>query len=275
MFQAHHLARITFFCLVLLAVASCSTQRKVIKAPIKEEGADYLFKKLKENELKFNWLTIKFSAEYKNNGQENSFGGQMRIRKDSLIWLSLSPMMGIEVMRLMISQDSVKFINRLNNTYFVGDYEYLNKYLNTNIDYDILQSFLIGNDLSFYENGTFKADINNGEYRLYTAERSKLKKFVKNNEEALKIFIQNIWLDPGTFKIVQADVKEMRKEHIRLEANYKDFKPIGNQLFPHETEYTIYAENQIHVEASFSRITIDEPQQFPFKIPASFHPVKY
>ncbi len=275
MFRSQNLALALFACLILLAAASCSTQRRVIKAPIKEEGADFLFKKLKENELKFNWLTIKFSAEYENKGQKNSFGGQMRIRKDSLIWISLSPMMGIEVMRLMISQDSVKFLNRLNNTYFLGDYEYLNKYLNTNIDYDILQSFLIGNDLSFYENGSFKADIDKGEYRLFTAQRSKLKKFVKDQEEALKIFIQNIWLDPSTFKIVQADVKEMRKEHIRLEADYNDFKPVDGQLFPHHTDYTIYAENQIRVDAAFSRITIDEPQQFPFKIPPSYRPVKF
>src|SRR5512138_1666455 len=272
--QAPNFVRIICLCLSLLVVASCSTQRKTIREPIKEEGADYLFKKLKENELKFDWLTIKFSAEYENNGHKNSFGGQMRIRKDSLIWLSLSPIMGIEVMRLMISQDSVKFINRMNDTYLLGDYEYLNKYLNTNIDFDLLQSFLIGNDLSFYENGSFKADIDKGNYRLFTAERSKLKKFVRNNEESLKVFIQNIWLDPSTFKIIQADVKEVRKDHIRLEASYKDFKLAGNQLFPHETEYNIFADNQIHVRASFSRITVDEPQQFPFKIPPSYRPIK-
>jgi hypothetical protein len=274
MLPARTLIRYTILCLSLVILASCTTQRKIIREPIKEEGADYLFKKLKENELKFDWLTIKFSAEYRNKDQKNSFGGQMRIRKDSLIWLTMSPMMGIEVMRLMISQDSVKFINRLNNTYFVGDYDYLNKYLNTNIDYDILQSFLIGNDLSFYENGTFKAAIDKGVYKLSTAERRKLKKFVRNTEESLKIFIQNIWLDPTTFKIIQADVKEAKKDHIRMEANYKDFKLVGTQLFPHETEYTISAGNQIQVQATFSRITVDEPQQFPFKIPPSYHSIK-
>src|ERR1035437_11040139 len=126
------------FLLVLVILASCSTQRKIIKAPIKEEGAEYLFKKLKEHELQYNWLTAKFSAEYKNKGQTTSLNGQIRIRKDSVIWLSFSPALGIEVFRMMLTQDSVKFINRMNNSFFAGDYNYVNRYLHTNIDFDIL-----------------------------------------------------------------------------------------------------------------------------------------
>jgi hypothetical protein len=167
-----------------------------MKAPIKEEGADYLFARLKEKELKFDWFSAKFSAEYSNKGKETSFNGQIRIRKDSLIWISLTPMLGIEAVRLMISQDSVKMINRLNDTYFLGDYEYVNRFLNTNIDFDLLQAFLLGNDLQFYEDGKFRATIDRGEYKLSTGARGKLKKFVRGSQENLKIFIQNIWLDP-------------------------------------------------------------------------------
>jgi len=260
--------------LFIFSLSSCTTQKQATKVQLKDEGPEFLFARLKENELKFDWLSTKFSAEYKNNRKKNSFGGQMRIRKDSLIWLSLSPIMGIEVMRLMISQDSIKYINRMNNTYFIGDYDNLNKFLNTNIDYDILQSFLIGNDLSFYDDGKFKSAVDNGEYKLSTAARQKLKKYVRNADEALKIFIQNIWLDPATFKIVQADVKEMRREKIRLEASYGGFENVDGQLFPKETEYNIYAENVIRVKVTFSKTVINETQQFPFKIPASFTLIK-
>jgi outer membrane lipoprotein-sorting protein len=264
-----------FISAALLAVlSSCKTQRAVIKEPLKEAGAELLLSKLKEKELKFDWLTAKFSADYKNKDTEHSFGGQIRIRKDSLIWISLSPMMGIEVIRLMVSQDSVKFINRMNNTYFVGDYDYLNKFLNTNIDFDILQAFLIGRDLSFYDYDHFKATVDGHLYKLTTTDRQKLKNYVKSSEEEVKAFIQNIWLDPETYKITQADVKEVKREKQRLEATYGSFEPIQGQLFPMKMEYNIYADNNIFSTATFSKVTIDEPQQFPFKIPASFKPVK-
>ncbi|MGA2823085.1 MAG: DUF4292 domain-containing protein [Bacteroidales bacterium] len=262
------------FLLLLIILASCSTQRKIIKAPIKEEGADYLFKKLKEHELQYHWFTAKFSAEYSNKGQTNSFNGQIRIRKDSVIWLSFSPAFGIEVFRMMLTQDSVKFINRMNNTFFAGDYNYVNHYLNTNIDFDILQSFLTGNDLSFYENGKFRAGIDNGIYKLMTAERMKLKKFVRNSQENLRVLIQTIWIDPESFKITHADVKEIREPNIQLDARYSSFEKIENQIFPKDMSFDISADNNLSVTVSFNRITFDIAQAFPFKIPQSYRPVK-
>ena len=258
----------------LLFLQSCSPARKTMKAPIKEEGADYLFSKLKEKELQYTWFSAKFSAEYSNNGKENSFSGQIRIRRDSLIWISLTPMLGIEAVRLMISQDSVKLINRLNGTYFIGDYDYVNRFLNTNIDFDLLQAFMLGNDLQFYENGKFRASIDHGEYKLSTSERAKLKKFVRNSQENLKIFIENLWLDPVNFKITHADVKEIRRDNIKLESFYTDFEALDNQLFPRKMKYTILADNTIRVSADFSRMILNEPQQFPFKIPASYKPAR-
>jgi hypothetical protein len=263
---------ITILPAALLLFSSCSPSRQVLKAPIKEEGAEYLFVKLKENELKFDWFTAKFSADYENQGKEHSFNGQVRIRQDSLIWITLTPMLGIEAVRLMISQDSVKMINRLNNTYFIGDYDYVNRFLNTNIDFDLLQAFLLGNDLQYYENGIFKAVVDHDEYKLSTGERHKLKKFVKSSSENLKIFIQNIWLDPEHFKITRADVKEIGKDNIKLESFYNDFESVDQQLFPKKIEYTIKAGNTIRVKAEFSKMSINTPQQFPFKIPANYMP---
>jgi hypothetical protein len=265
---------LSFILLSSILFSSCSQQKKIIRAPIKEEGADYLFEKLKQNELKFDWFTSKFSANYKNKGESNSFDGQIRIRRDSVIWLSFSPLLGIEVFRMIITVDSVKFINRINNTYFIGDYNYVNKFLNTNIDFDILQSFMIGNDLSFYENGKFRASLDGGQYKLSTADRMKLKKFVRNSQESLKILIQNIWIDPVSFKIARADVKEIRKQNLKLEANYSSFEKIEDQLFPKEVNFDIYADNNIHVTLEFNRININTPQLFPFKIPPSYRQIK-
>lgn len=262
-----------FFLLILFILDSCSSQRKIIKAPIREEGAEYLFKKLKEHELQYNTLTAKFSAEYENKGQKTSFNGQIRIFKDSVIWLSFSPALGIEVFRMMLTQDSVKFINRMNSTFFIGDYNYVNRYLNTNIDFDILQSFLTGNDLSFYENGKFRAGLENNLYKLATANRTKLKKFVRNSQENLRVLIQNIWIDPESFKITRADVKEIREPNLKLEALYSSFEKIGEQLFPKEMSFDISADNNLSVAVSFSKITINASQTFPFKVPQSYTPV--
>ncbi|MCX6286969.1 MAG: DUF4292 domain-containing protein [Bacteroidetes bacterium] len=260
--------------LVIMFSVSCSPARKAIRAPIKEEGSEYLFKKLKEHELKYTYFMGKFSAEYKNQKKSTSFNGQIRIKKDSVIWLSLTPGLGIEAMRLIITQDSVKMINKLNNTFYLGDYEAVNHFLNTNIDFDILQAYLLGNDLQFYEDGKFRVTIENNSYKLSTAARMKLKKYVRNSQENARAFIQNIWLDSETFKITEADVKEISNEKIKVEAGYGDFENIDGQLFPKALDVTIWADNTIKVKASFSRITVDSPMQFPFRIPTGYTQVK-
>lgn len=263
-----------FFVLTIGFFSSCNPQKKLIKAPIREEGADYLFGKLKTNELNYHGFTAKFSAEYTNQGKKTSFNGQLRIRKDSLIWLSFSPGLGIEVFRIMITQDSVMFINRMNNTFFIGDYAYVNKFLNTNIDYDILQSFLTGNDLSFYEKGKFRASLDRGQYKLATAERMKLKVVVRSGHEPANVLIQNIWIDPESFKITQANVKEIRRPGTQLEATYSAFEKVNEQLFPQEMTFDISADNNLRVKVSFSKISLNQAMTFPFRIPKGYHRVE-
>ena len=258
----------------LILFSSCNTQRKIIKAPIREEGADYLFKKLKEHELNYSTFKAAFSADYENKGQTSSFSGQIRIHRDSMIWLSFTPALGIEVLRMLVTQDSVKFINNMNKTFFKGDYTDVNRYLNTNIDFDIIQSFLTGNDLSFYENGKFRVSIDNNLYKLSTAGRMKLKKFIRNSREHLRVLIQNIWIDPQNFKIIHADVKEIEAPNLKLQADYASFEKVGEQLFPKTMSFDISADNNIRVGIDLSRITINTVLVLPFKIPQSYRPVK-
>lgn len=258
------------FIFAITMLSSCKTNRSLIKEPIKEYGADYLFNKLKENELRYDWLTAKYKLDLIIEKKKTSFNGQMRMRKDSAIWISLSPALGIEMARLLISEDSIKFINRINKTYFIGDYPTINNLLGTNIDFDIIQSLLIGNDLTFYEDGKFRASYDSKEYHLVTAGRAKLKKYVKNKEDEDRIYIQNIYLNPESFKITAMKVKEVKKESIKLDAIYSNFEPIVEQLFPHHVIYDITADSPILTEVNYSKVKIDEKQRFPFKISSKY-----
>ncbi len=258
------------FILSLIFTYACKSTRSVIKEPIKEYGADYLFNKLKENELRFDWLSAKYSLDLLIDKKKTSFSGQMRMRKDSAIWISLSPALGIEMARILISEDSIKFINRINKTYFIGDYAMVNRMLGTNIDFDIIQSLLIGNDLTNYEEGKFRASYDSKEYHLVTAGRAKLKKYVRNKDDEERIYIQNIYLNPESFKITSMKVKEIKKESIKLDALYSDFEYVSGQLFAHHVVYDIAADSPILTEVDYSRVDINEKQRFPFKISSKY-----
>ncbi len=259
---------------MLMLVTACGTSRKLSKDPLKEEGAEYLLQKMKAHETKFEWYSAKFSAEYEGDRSDASFSGQLRIRKDSVIWITLAPLLGIEAIRIMITPDSVKMINRLNDTYFLGNHDYINRQLNTDLDFDMIQSLLTGNDFHHYDQEKFRASAERQEYKLATSERRKLKKFSKQSHGETKVFIHLLWLDPDHFRITRAEMKEAGKENLKLESVYRKFVRVDSQMVPGEAEFDIRAGSNIHVKAEFSRISIDSPQQFPFRIPANFNPVQ-
>lgn len=260
--------------ITLLIAGSCSSTKRLIKEPLKEQGAEYLFENLKQNELKYNYFSARFSASFRQNKNSNSFSGQIRIHKDSLIWISISPALGIEMARVLISNDSVKYMNRIENTYFISDFNYINSLINSTLDFDMLQAFLTGNDFSFYENSSFKASIDNREYKLVTTERRKLKKYLRYNQH-ISIPLQNIWLNPDNFKITRVLVKEVNQSGRKLEGRY-EYQMSEGQLVPFHLNFqleTAENKNTVEIKVDYSKVNTGETLQFPFRIPEKYNRV--
>lgn len=259
--------------LLFIVASSCSATRKIIKEPLKEQGTEYLFKNLKEHELKYHYFAAKFSASFTENKKETQITGQIRIKRDSLIWVSISPLMGIEMARLLITNDSIWFINRMDNTYFSGNLEYINKLINSSLDFDMVQSFLTGNDFSRYENTSFKGGIDNSEYTLETSNRHKLKKYLKDNRD-IKIPLQRIWLNPENFKISRILIRELMPNGRKAEAVY-NYETIDGQLVPIKVNFDVETEKEkTRLDISYSKVTISDSLQFPFKIPEKYNRVE-
>jgi len=261
------------FSILLVFASACSPARKIIKQPLKEQGTDYIFGLLKKNELKFDWLSVKFSAKMEVEKKETSINGQLRIHRDSAIWISFTAL-GLEAARILITQDSVKFLNRIDNTFLTTDYSFINDNLNSGFDFDMLQSLLIGNDLSYYENDKFKGNIDEMKYRLNTVGRHKLKKFVRNSADEKKILVQNLWIEPESGKITQVHMKELGKDNKKLEARYDVFEDVNGQKFPTSLEVSIKAEKDIRITLNFGKPKLDEALLMPFSIPGKYHRIE-
>jgi len=258
----------------MLLLSACKSTRPLIKAPLKEAGPDYLYSKLKESELKFEWLSLKFDASYTEKKKNTDFKGQIRVRKDSIIWITITPAMGIEMIRMVITNDSVQYVNRFEKNYFKGDYELVSNFLQIHVDFDILQSIILGNDFQFYETNSFRASIDNLEYKLSTTERRKIRKEAEDASTDPVILLQNIWLDPESFKITRVDLKEYMKDNRKLEAYYEDFLPLDNQHYPATLNYNIMADDILKIRINYNKVTMNEPMAFPFSIPENYERIR-
>jgi hypothetical protein len=259
---------------VLLMLASCKTTRTVSRGPLKEEGPENLYSKLKENELHFEWLSAKFDASYTDQNGKTDFKGQIRVRKDSLIWVTISPALGIEAIRMVVTNDSVKYFNRLNKEYFAGDYQLVSQFLQIDIDFDILQALILGNDFQFYETNSFRASIDNQEYKLSTTGRRKMRKEAEDANDTSIVLLQNIWLNPESFKITRVDVKEFGKDNRKLEATYGEFVSLDGESYPSALNFNITAESPFSLRLSYSKMELNNPMSFPFTIPGSYKRIR-
>jgi hypothetical protein len=263
---------------VLIAVTgltACTGSRKAVKEPIQEQGSEYLMGKLKEHELKYQQFSAKFTATYQVNQKQTSVSGNIRIEHDSIIWISISPALGIEAVRFMLTPDSIKYLNRLSDTYLLQGFDYINKLLNKSMDYDMAQAFLTGNDFSFYDSTSFKASVDNKEYKLNTVNRSKIRRSVRRGDDNISIPIQYIWLNSENFKISKVLIKEAERDSRKFLATYSEFKDIEGSLIPTSLEFKVETdEKKVRIKINYSRIQINQRQTYLFKIPDGYSEIK-
>lgn len=269
----HLLLIINFF-----FISSCKQKEKIVKTPSKcnlvFKGSKFLTMSHKANEFRFNQLNAKLNAEAVIDSSFNSFTISLRIQKDSIIWMSISKM-GIEGARALITTDSVFFMNRIDKTYFKGDFSYLSQLLNTQLDYELLQSLLVGNSVAYYdEEEKIKAGISKCQYLLGTIRKHKLRRVIQKGKE-LKEPAQSIYIEPTTYKIVRILFHEFNPER-NFGASFTDFTKVdSSQTFPFHIDYQIRAQKDIDITIDYAKIRLNEKLSFPFRIPATYQEINY
>jgi hypothetical protein len=252
-------------------LVSCTVSRKAVREPLKEQGTEYLVGKLKENELKFHQFSAKFSATYSVDRKKTTVTGNLRIEHDSIIWISITPALGLEAVRFMLTPDSIKYINRLNNSYLKQDFSFINQLLNKTLDYDMAQSFLLGNDFSLYESNSFRASVDNQQYKLNTSNRRKIRMAVRRSDEDISIPLQSIWLDAVSFKISKVLLKEAERDNRKFEATYSEFEEAEGNLIPSKLNFGVETvDKKIMIMITYSKIQINKEQTYPFRIPENY-----
>ena len=267
-----------FFCLsFIMLLSSCASQKKAIKQPLKEKGEDYLLSKMKENQSSFETFSGKALVEIVSKGKSNNLKVNIRIRRDSAIWVSISAGVGLEAARILLTKDSVMYLNRLNNSFFVGNYEFVNQLIHAKVDFDIVQALLTGNDFKWYDYQDLEASTNGNQYQLESAHRRKLKKYLKKSDAMShidQVIYQSMWLNPTTFKIERIKIKEIENENKKINAEYGNFKTFGNQLLPTQYNMTISAQDDVDIDATFMKIILDKKLKFPFHIPSKYQEIE-
>ena len=224
--------------------------------------------------------SYKFSCEYSvNGGSPDSFSGNLRVCRDSLMWISLRSF-NIEGFRVLVSKDSVKVMNRLKSEFYAEDISALESFAKVDLSYNDLQSILLNEFFRYLSDGDttayngYKSCVDSVYYCLSTVLQNKQKRPNGNSAERYGSVIQTMKVVPGTFKVKSVYLEDMDNGRNAF-VEYDKFVRYGEHLFPQAMN--IYVESGSSVATmkfAISDFAIDDELTFPFKIPAKYTKIK-
>lgn len=282
---------------IIIALGACSKKPEIEK-PVKlqNKSPKYLVRELEANQQGFDYFYAKFNTHTFFNDKNISFKGAIRIKSDSIIWLSLTKLGGIELVRMVLTQDSVKFINKWDKEYYTGKLSDLEEFGGISVNYQTLQNLFMGKPFDFNPADKYKSSHDNQFYLLSSKAKSKIRKatqvmdedslltlgtkekkyekvILKEDEEDL--VLKNYYLFPESFWLAKQSVNLLVQQQA-IEIVYDNYELID--------ETFIFALNQVvriatkdkssRFDIKYTSIKLNEPMSFPFKISKKYVPFK-
>lgn len=269
------LCRLSFFLIILIfSQTACRVKKPKVspKIPFSSEcpPPDSQMQRLLKNDVSFDWFSAKISAKTLIDDQSTTFSANLRIKRDSAIWLSITPALGIEVARVFITRDSLKFINRINGTFFRGDYNYLRELFKTEVNYRMIQSVLMGNLYLHYSADQYITVFEDSLCIMSSFKKRKIKKELEL--EVPEILTQEIFSKPGINKVELMEMKDYRPAR-KFSVNYLSFQHQDQLLIPEQVLILASASKSARIEMEFSRIQLNKELNLPFNIPDNYAPM--
>ncbi|HEX5002112.1 MAG TPA: DUF4292 domain-containing protein [Bacteroidia bacterium] len=255
-------------------LAGCHTTHKVSTPKVREdksalvESAPFLEQRIDSSAFRARTFSAKADVTTKQGDNSNSFNINMRVKVDSIIWISITPLLGIEVARVMITPDSVKFIDRINKKYSVTDFEFFNKLLNINIDFEIIQGIITGNLFAYKKNKFNSVYIEEGEYILSTLSKRKLKRSLEDVDPN-KTVVQDVWVNDSNYRINKLSVLDQKLQKSLL-ATYSEHQQTDGGLFPFKSNTVVKAGKELNIIIEYKKVNVNGDLEFPFSIPGSY-----
>ena len=243
--------RIELYLFCIVFASSCITKNVTdVDLSVPPKNAKDLIEKVNSMNKSPEWLLLKGKIKLMlKKDNEVSLGISIKVRKDSLIWASITAPFGIELFRAVLTKDSVYYINRTNKTYFAKPITHISKIIKTDIAFNEIQEIIMANPKIVMKKYSF--DKNNDDFLLSTQDY--------------------IYTVSNFYRIRKGDLIAKENNLIYIYSNF-----CFENNFPEQLELVVKSssENTFNLKLNYSKVVFDQQQQLPFKIPVSYDEAK-
>lgn len=211
---------------------------------------------IKENSKRkadFKTLQSKVKVSYTTDDKSQTHTLTVRILKDEIIWVNSA----LNLIRAKITPDSVSFYNKLDNTYFDGDFRYLSEILGTELDFEKVQNLLIGEAIF---------QVNKSDYDMSVHEAA----YLVQPKNQLPLFELFYIINAAHFKIDSQQLAQSEAARF-LQVDYLKYQEVEKQQLPETLKIIVLeGDDETIIEIEFKAISLNEDLRYPFKIPTGF-----
>lgn len=209
-------------------------------------------------EIDFEYFQGKARMVLRDANKEREVKANIRIRKDSVIWMTFS-VIGVQGGKALINQDSITIVSNVDKEYFVFDYKELSKRFNIEINYNVIQAAMLGNPLV--------KRTDNDEVRQESS-------MYLMSQQSGNINVLN-YVNGSNMKIEKVELKEKESSN-SLIINYSNFQPVGNKVFPYNGTLNLFYKTvngllNTTIIFEYNKAEVgDKELKFPFNIPKRY-----
>lgn len=212
--------------------------------------------------IHYNWISYQLKVGLTHRNEQLAFQCYFVNRIDSIIYLNLNKS-GIELARVVLTPDSVIYVNKLEHKYYQGDYEFIEKLFGLPLHFSHIQSLMNAVDFAGYtQNGTL-------------LEEDGLRQFIYPLRQEIDgdlNLMQTITLgEQGV--ILENDITELKTLR-DIDIAYKDYCLQNDYNFFSKMEIKMESD-EIFLEAEMRNLKINREGPTRIKIPDSFEKIKF
>jgi hypothetical protein len=210
---------------------------------------------LHNQRIDFSTFSAKMKVEYEGKESADQATAYVRIKRDSIIWMSLTGALGIEGYRLLINKDSFMLMNKLQKTVQYRSITYLQEITQVPFDFNSLQDLIIGNPVFI--------DSNVVSYK-------------NTNHELLILMVGNIFKNLLTIENKNYLVRHSKLDDVNpirnrtCDLTYDNYENNGNFSFSTNRRISIAEKSKLDINVEFKQYSFNKPQDYPFNIPKNY-----
>ena len=253
---------------MILLLLSCRSQKPVTEVtdPAKVIKESYGPEAIFTTGHSFKTMKVKrMNVDFVVNGIKDNLNGNMAVYRDSLIAISIIPILGYEAIRILCTKDSIIVIKRTDRTYHASSFDYYMKKYNIPAGFNDLQAVLT-NEVFFY-----KAGYKNIQYeKKVIMEEGRILFIIEALMGSIKLTNQKIAADSACNKIRDVLVVDYQRD-VKIKVRYNDFNGCEIESFPNKIMIDIQDKNNaIKLEIKYGQIIFDDKINVKFEIPKGY-----